>query len=77
MCCARRCADFREKYGHAGSLPGYQSLTVHLPAQKATMVILLNTDIPWNAANPSTLLGRAVTQVTSRAQVYGDASDQN
>ena len=63
--------------GHAGSLPGYQSLTVYLPAQKATMVILLNTDIPSNGENPSTLLGRAITQVISPANVYGDASDQN
>lgn len=63
--------------GHAGSLPGYQSLTVYLPAQKATMVILLNTDIPSNGENPSTLLGRAITRVVSPANVYGDASDQN
>ncbi|WP_329925628.1 serine hydrolase domain-containing protein [Streptomyces sp. SP17BM10] len=63
--------------GHAGSLPGYQSLTVYLPAQKATMVILLNTDIPSNGENPSTLLGRAITQVISPGNVYGDASDQN
>ncbi|MET7697041.1 serine hydrolase domain-containing protein [Streptomyces sp. NPDC005485] len=63
--------------GHAGSLPGYQSLTVYLPAKKATMVILLNTDIPSNGENPSTLLGRAITQVVSPGNVYGDASDQN
>ncbi|MEU4115663.1 serine hydrolase domain-containing protein [Kitasatospora sp. NPDC028055] len=62
--------------GHAGSLPGYQSLTVYLPAQKATMVILLNTDIPSNGENPSTLLGRAITRVVSPDNVYGDASDQ-
>ncbi|PKV86488.1 D-alanyl-D-alanine carboxypeptidase [Streptomyces sp. TLI_146] len=63
--------------GHAGSLPGYQSLTVYLPAQKATMVILLNTDIASNGENPSTLLGRAITQVISPGNVYGDASDQD
>ncbi|WP_407989512.1 serine hydrolase domain-containing protein [Kitasatospora sp. CMC57] len=63
--------------GHAGSLPGYQSLTVYLPTQKATMVILLNTDIRSNGENPSTLLGRAITQVVSPGNVYGDASDQN
>ncbi|MFC6595196.1 serine hydrolase domain-containing protein [Kitasatospora paranensis] len=63
--------------GHAGSLPGYQSLTVYLPASKATMVILLNTDISSNGENPSTLLGRAITQVISPGNVYGDASDQN
>ncbi|WP_259464724.1 serine hydrolase [Streptomyces sp. TLI_171] len=63
--------------GHAGSLPGYQSLTVYLPARKTTMVILLNTDIPSNDENPSTLLGRAITQIISPDNVYGDASDQN
>lgn len=63
--------------GHAGSLPGYQSLTVYLPAQKATMVLLLNTDIASNGENPSTLLGRAITQVISPGNVYGDAPDQD
>ncbi|NUR28863.1 MAG: beta-lactamase family protein [Catenulispora sp.] len=62
--------------GHAGSLPGYQSLVVYLPAQQTAMVILLNTDIKSNGENPSTLLGRAITQVISPGNVYGDASDQ-
>ncbi|MEY9874564.1 D-alanyl-D-alanine carboxypeptidase [Streptacidiphilus sp. MAP12-33] len=63
--------------GHAGSLPGYQSLTIYLPAQRATLVILLNTDIRSNDENPSTLLGRAITQVVTPGNVYADASDQN
>lgn len=63
--------------GHAGSLPGYQSLTVYLPALRATMVILLNTDIRSNGENPSTLLGRAITQVISPQNVYGSATDQS
>ncbi len=63
--------------GHAGSLPGYQSLTIYLPAMRATLVILLNTDIPSRGENPSTVLGRAITQVISPGNVYGDASDQS
>jgi D-alanyl-D-alanine carboxypeptidase len=63
--------------GHAGSLPGYQSLTIYLPSEQATLVILLNTDTPSNDENPSTLLGRAITQVISPNNVYADASDQS
>ncbi|MEZ0094822.1 serine hydrolase domain-containing protein [Streptacidiphilus sp. EB129] len=63
--------------GHAGSLPGYQSLTVYLPALRATVVILVNTDIRSNNENPGTLLGRAITQVISPKNVYGSASDQS
>ncbi|TDU03450.1 D-alanyl-D-alanine carboxypeptidase [Streptomyces sp. 846.5] len=63
--------------GHAGSLPGYQSLTIYLPGQRATLVILLNTDIRSDNENPHTLLGRAITQVISPRNVYGSATDQS
>ncbi|GAA4839496.1 serine hydrolase domain-containing protein [Kitasatospora terrestris] len=63
--------------GHAGSLPGYQSLTIYLPSLKASVVILTNTDIQSGGENPSTLFGRAITQLISPDNVYGAASDQD
>lgn len=35
--------------GHNGDLPGYETLAVQLPSQKATLVILINSDINYRA----------------------------
>jgi D-alanyl-D-alanine carboxypeptidase len=56
--------------GHNGSLPGYQSLTVYLPSRRATMVILANSDIPYQKTPLSTLLGEAVTKVITPHNMY-------
>ncbi|MFE2103087.1 MULTISPECIES: serine hydrolase [unclassified Streptomyces] len=56
--------------GHNGSLPGYESLTVYLPAAQATLVVLLNTDIDHNGQEPSTLFGQAITQIISPDHVF-------
>ncbi|WP_043667090.1 serine hydrolase domain-containing protein [Streptomyces xylophagus] len=56
--------------GHNGSIPGYESVTVYLPAHKATLVVLLNTDITTGGQEPSTLLARAVTQIATPDHVY-------
>lgn len=56
--------------GHNGSLPGYETVTVHLPSQRATLVIMINTDITSGSQEPSTLLARAVTQVVTPGNVY-------
>lgn len=56
--------------GHNGSLPGYESVTVYLPEQKATMVILLNTDILHDGFEPSTLFAKAITSVVTPDHVY-------
>ncbi|MFD6498026.1 serine hydrolase domain-containing protein [Streptomyces sp. NPDC060188] len=56
--------------GHNGSIPGYESVTVYLPSQKATLVILINTDITYQGQEPSTLLARAVTSVITPKNVY-------
>lgn len=63
--------------GHAGSQPGYQSLTIYLPGLRASLVILVNSDVPANGERPAVLLGRAITQVISPGNVYADASDQS
>ena len=56
--------------GHNGSLPGYQTLVVYLPARKATMVLLINSDIAYKGTPLSTLLGEAVTKVITPRNVY-------
>ncbi|MEV0977376.1 serine hydrolase domain-containing protein [Streptomyces sp. NPDC049915] len=56
--------------GHNGSLPGYESLTIYLPAAQATVVVVLNTDINYKNEEPSTLFGRAVTRIVSPDHVF-------
>ncbi|MEW2294566.1 serine hydrolase domain-containing protein [Streptomyces sp. NPDC006743] len=56
--------------GHNGSLPGYESLTVYLPAARTTLVVLLNTDTGHQGAEPSTLFGRAVTGIVTPRHVF-------
>lgn len=59
--------------GHNGSIPGYQSVTVHLPSERATLVILTNTDVSHQGQEPSTLLARAITGIVTPANVYDGA----
>ncbi|MET9951683.1 serine hydrolase domain-containing protein [Streptomyces sp. NPDC006339] len=59
--------------GHNGSLPGYETVTVYLPAQKATLVLILNTDALVDGQEPSTLVARAVTSVVTPKNVYAGA----
>ncbi|MFJ4962333.1 D-alanyl-D-alanine carboxypeptidase precursor [Streptomyces sp. ADI96-02] len=56
--------------GHNGSLPGYETVTIYLPSQKATLVIMINTDSLSGGQEPSTLLARAVTQIVTPNNVY-------
>ncbi|MGW4567590.1 serine hydrolase domain-containing protein [Streptomyces sp. NPDC004561] len=56
--------------GHNGSLPGYESLTVYLPATRTTLVVLLNTDIDHAGQEPSTLFGEAITRIISPRHVF-------
>ncbi|MFJ9692280.1 serine hydrolase domain-containing protein [Kitasatospora sp. NPDC101183] len=56
--------------GHNGSLPGYQTVVVYLPAAQASLVIMTNTDISYQGSEPSTLLARAITQIVSPNNVY-------
>ncbi|MGW3913683.1 serine hydrolase [Streptomyces sp. NPDC005070] len=59
--------------GHNGSLPGYETVTVYLPSKKATLVIMLNTDITYQGQEPSTLVARAVTEIVTPDNVYAGA----
>jgi D-alanyl-D-alanine carboxypeptidase len=56
--------------GHNGSLPGYQTVVVYLPPKDLTMVIFINTDIPYQGAEPSTVVATAITKVITPDHVY-------
>ncbi|WP_200308753.1 serine hydrolase domain-containing protein [Streptomyces adelaidensis] len=56
--------------GHNGSIPGYQTVTVYLPSKKATLVLMLNTDIPHEGQEPSSLFARAITEIVTPKNVY-------
>ncbi|MGW6918289.1 serine hydrolase [Kitasatospora sp. NPDC054939] len=56
--------------GHNGSLPGYQTVVVRLPAAQADLVIMTNTDTSYQGEEPSTLLARAITRIVSPGNVY-------
>lgn len=56
--------------GHNGSIPGYETVTVYLPSEKATLVIMINTDVQYQGQEPSTLLARAITTVATPDNVY-------
>ncbi|MFD7963391.1 serine hydrolase domain-containing protein [Streptomyces zaomyceticus] len=60
--------------GHNGSIPGYETVTVYLPSQKATLVLMINTDSEVGGQEPSTLLARAITAVATPGNVYDGAT---
>lgn len=62
--------DVQGWIGHNGSLPGYESLTVYLPSARATLVVLLNTDINYKGQEPSTVFGDAITSIISPDHVF-------
>ena len=65
-------ADSNGWIGHNGGVPGYQSLTIYLPARQATVVVLINGNIsPPRAITPSVnLLGQAITRIITPRHVY-------
>ncbi|NED90028.1 beta-lactamase family protein [Streptomyces sp. SID11233] len=59
--------------GHNGSIPGYETVTVCLPSQKATPVIMINTDSRRDGQEPSTVLARAITGIVTPDNLYDGA----
>ena len=47
---------------------------MYLPSQKATLVVMINTDISSQGQEPSTLLARAITQIVTPDNVYDGAA---
>ncbi|WP_213574602.1 serine hydrolase domain-containing protein [Rhodococcus sp. USK13] len=56
--------------GHNGSIPGYQTVSVYLPEKEMTLVIMINTDVPYEGSEPSTALATAITEIISPDHVY-------
>lgn len=54
---------------HVGDIPGYNSQLAYLPKLRATIVVLVNTDIESQEALPAPLLTTALTKVISPANV--------
>ena len=51
--------------GHNGSIPGYTSDAFYLPSQRATVVVLVNSDVAVNRATPADAIFRAVAAVVT------------
>lgn len=56
--------------GHNGSLPGYQTVVVHLPQKQTSLVIMTNTDIEYQGGEPSTTLATAITKELTPDHIY-------
>lgn len=56
--------------GHNGEVPGYETLEVYLPAQRLTLVLMINTDIAYQGSLPVDLLAQAITQVITPKNVF-------
>ena len=55
--------------GHTGELPGYNTGAYYLPAKKATIVVMVNSDIPVGTANPAPAIFRALSEVVTPQNV--------
>ncbi|MEV5987012.1 serine hydrolase domain-containing protein [Streptomyces sp. NPDC052051] len=62
--------DVQGWIGHNGSLPGYESLAVHLPSAHATLVVLLDTDVSRDGLQPSTRFAEAITRIVTPGHVF-------
>ncbi|MFD6966719.1 serine hydrolase domain-containing protein [Streptomyces sp. NPDC059949] len=51
--------------GHNGEIPGYESIAAQLPAEKASLVVLVTSDVDYNGKNLSSLVGNAVTSIVT------------
>ncbi|MER6776168.1 MULTISPECIES: serine hydrolase domain-containing protein [unclassified Streptomyces] len=57
--------DFNGWLGHNGELPGYETIAAQLPAEKATLVVLVNSDVDYRGKNLSSMIGNAVTSIVT------------
>ncbi|MFI6149995.1 serine hydrolase domain-containing protein [Streptomyces sp. NPDC051109] len=58
------------RLGHNGELPGYETITAQLPAEKATPVALVNSDIDYRGKNLSSMIGHAVTSIVTPGHLW-------
>ena len=55
--------------GHTGELPGYNCSAYYLPDKKAVIVVMVNSDIPADKANPAPTIMKALAQVVTPGNV--------
>jgi D-alanyl-D-alanine carboxypeptidase len=55
--------------GRSGELPGYNCGAYYLPEKKATVVVLVNSDIPIGKDNPMPVIFKALASVLTPANV--------
>jgi D-alanyl-D-alanine carboxypeptidase len=68
--------NFSGWIGHGGNLSGYSSMALYLPSQRASLVILVNTESSNNPKlSPNTILGNVVTKIVSPGNVIGEGTD--
>lgn len=63
-------ADFDGWFGHNGELPGYETIAVGFPGNKATLVILVDSDID-RGGSLSGQVAHAVTKIVTPDHVWG------
>jgi D-alanyl-D-alanine carboxypeptidase len=56
--------------GHDGVIFGYESTTIYLPSQRATVVVLLNRNNPDFPLSSADAVARAITEVITPRNVY-------
>ena len=55
--------------GHTGELPGYNTAAYYLPAKKAVIVVMVNSDIPVGKVNPAPAIFKALAAVVTPQNV--------
>ena len=55
--------------GHTGELPGYNCSAYYLPDKKAVIVVMVNSDIPAERANPAPTIMKALARVVTPGNV--------
>lgn len=55
--------------GHTGELPGYNTAAYYLPANKAVVVVMVNSDIPAGKANPAPAIFKAIAALLTPQNV--------
>ncbi|MFJ3637710.1 serine hydrolase domain-containing protein [Streptomyces sp. NPDC090112] len=56
--------------GHNGELPGYETIAVRLPQARATLVIVVNSDVDGKFGSLSSLIANRVTKIVTPEHVW-------
>ncbi|MEU6315316.1 serine hydrolase domain-containing protein [Streptomyces sp. NPDC047014] len=56
--------------GHNGELPGYETIAVRLPQARATLVIVVNSDVDGKTGSLSSLIANRVTKIVTPDHVW-------